>query len=311
MSSALPNHRQLLFFGKGSRYFGIWAVNVILTALTLGLYYPWAKTAVRKYIWNETELEGDRFVYHGTGKEMFKGFIIAYGIIFLLIAASFLHPFGLVLIYLGLFALAPVAIFGGWRYRLSRTSWRGIFFSFRGNLGEFVKLYFKNLFLTIITLGIYGSWMRVNVMNYLLGHSQFGQQKLGFTGKGSDLFGINILGIILSIFTLYIYIPWYIANYFNFTVDNTFIKEEGQEVYPLQSSLTGGNTFMIFFTNALLVMFTLGLGFPWANMRSQKLFTESVNLNSQVNLDGLIQESDNYKDATGDDLLDVLDIDLV
>ena len=311
MINAHPQHHNFFFTGKGSRYFGIWAVNIILTILTLGLYYPWAKAAVRKYLWNETTLDGDPFVYHGTGKEMFKGFIIAYGIIFALFGLIILFPMAFILFYVGLILLGPVAIFGAWKYRLSRTSWRGIFFSFRGNMTEFLKLYFKNIFLTIITLGIYGSWMRVNIMKYLLSHSQFGQYKLDFKGSGGEMFGINITGIILSVITLYIYLPWFIANSFNFTINNVEVEQEDGSVYPLKSTLTGGSTFSVLITNALMVMFTLGLAFPWAAMRSQKLFTESVNVHDEVDLENLKQDSEDYRNATGDDLLDILDMDLV
>jgi len=69
---------KISFFGKGATYFGIVAINLILTVVTVGLYYPWAKATYRKYIWNETEFKGSRFVFNGTGKEMFKGFLIAY-----------------------------------------------------------------------------------------------------------------------------------------------------------------------------------------------------------------------------------------
>ena len=311
MNNAYPHHRQFFFSGEGSRYFGIWAVNIILTILTLGLYYPWAKAAVRRYLWNETTLDGDPFVFHGTGKEMFKGFIIAYGMIFTLFALVYFIPMAFVLLYLGLIILGPIAIFGAWRYRLSRTSWRGIFFSFHGNLTDFIKLYFKNIFLTIITLGIYGFWMRVNIMKYLLSHSQFGQYKLDFKGSGGEFFGINLLGIFLSVITLYIYLPWFITSQFNFTINNTEIEQEDGSVYPLKSTLLGGNAFFIFFTNALMLMFTLGLAFPWVTMRTQRLFTESINVDEEVDLENLKQDTDDYRNATSDDLLDILDIDLV
>ena len=311
MNNAYPQHHNFSFSGEGSRFFGIWAVNIILTILTLGLYYPWAKAAVRKYLWNETTLDGDPFVYYGTGKEMFRGFILAYGLIFGLSFMVYLFPMAVILFYIGLILLGPIAIFGAWRYRLSRTSWRGIFFSFRGNLTDFVKLYFINIFLTIITFGIYGSWMRVNILTYLLSHSQFGQYRLDFKGTGGTLFGINLAGIFLSIITLYIYLPWFITNSFNFTIDNVEIEQEDGSVYPLKSTLLGGNTFTVIFTNALMVMFTLGLAFPWAAMRSQRLFTESVNVHDEVDLENLQQDTDDYRDATGDDLLDILDIDLV
>ena len=147
-------------------------------------------------------------------------------------------------------------------------------------------------------------------MKYLLGHSQFGQLKLSFKGEGGDLFGINILGIILSVVTLYIYLPWYIAKSFNFTVDNVEIEEEDGEVSTLKSSLTGGDTFFILITNALMLMFSLGLAFPWASMRSQKLFTENVNVPDTVNLENLKQDADDYRSATGDELLDILDMEI-
>ncbi|MFK8008114.1 MAG: YjgN family protein [Saprospiraceae bacterium] len=311
MNNVYPHHHNFSFSGQGSRYFGIWAVNIILTVLTLGLYYPWAKAAIRRFLWNETSLDGDPFVYHGTGKEMFKGFIMAYGLIFCMILMVYLFPMAVILFYIGLILLGPIAIFGAWRYRLSRTSWRGIFFSFRGNLTDFVKLYLKNLFLTIFTLGIYGSWMRVNIMTYLMSHSQFGQYRLDFRGSGGELFGINLGGIILSIITLYIYLPWYIANSFNFTINNIEVEQEDESVYNLKSTLSGGNTFYVIFTNLLMLMFTFGLAFPWVAMRTQKLFTESVNVPEEVDLENLQQDADDYRNATGDDLLDILDIDIV
>lgn len=308
MNQAFPQHFKLFFHGKGGRYFGIWAVNVILTILTLGIYYPWAKAAVRKYIWNETELDGDRFVFHGTGKEMFRGFIIAYGLIAAMFAVTFFFPLGILLLYLGFILLAPIAIFGAWRYRLSRTSWRGIYFSFRGKIGDFIKLYYTQLFFTIITFGIYAPWMRVAIMKYLFGHSQMGQYELSFKGEGGELFGINILGAILSLLTLYIYIPWYLTNRFNFTVNNVVVDhEEGRS--RLRSTMEGGNTFWILFSNMLIVLFTAGIGFPWAIIRQYRLYIESVNIPEEINLDALTQDADNYKDATGDDLADILDVD--
>jgi len=59
-----PNRFKLKFFGAGSTYFGIVILNLLLTIVTLGLYYPWAKAAYRKYTWNEIEMKGSRFTFH-------------------------------------------------------------------------------------------------------------------------------------------------------------------------------------------------------------------------------------------------------
>ena len=64
----------LEFHGKGSEFFSIMIVNWLLTLVTLGLYYPWARAKKLRYIYGQTELNNERFHFAGTGKEMFKGF---------------------------------------------------------------------------------------------------------------------------------------------------------------------------------------------------------------------------------------------
>lgn len=301
---------KFIFTGEGSRYFGIWAVNIILTIITLGLYYPWAKAAIRKFFWNETQLEDDRFVFHGTGKEMFRGFVIAYVIFASLIASIYIFPMGILIFYLGLFLLAPIAIFGGWRYRMSRTSWRGIHFSFKGKLGDFLKMYYLNLLLSITTLGIYASWMRVEVMKYLFGHTQLGNYKLDFVGEGGSLFGINILGGILFYPTLGIYSAWFMANRFNFTMENIVIHHENGS-HRMISELKGSDVLKELLINIVLIFCTLGIAFPWIAMRWMRLYTQNIAIPKEVDLNGLVQrEVDDYDDATGDDMMDILDVGL-
>lgn len=82
----MENQSSLLirFHGKGEKFFGIQLVNVLLTLVTLGFYYPWAKAARLQYLYGETEFAGSRFHFHGTGKEMFIGYLKALGIFFAL-----------------------------------------------------------------------------------------------------------------------------------------------------------------------------------------------------------------------------------
>jgi len=103
--------------------------------------------------------------------------------------------------------------------------------------------------------------MRVNIMRYLFSHTDFGQYELDFEGEGDDFFVINIFGRILSTITLSIYTPWYRANRFNFTINNISIYDGEKKVY-LRSYLTGGDLFGVFIVNALIVVFTLGIGYP-------------------------------------------------
>ena len=79
----------LAFYGRGEEYFKIRIVNTILNILTLSLYYPWAKERSLKYLYNKNTFEETPFVFSGTGKEMFKGYIKALAIFVLLYGAFF------------------------------------------------------------------------------------------------------------------------------------------------------------------------------------------------------------------------------
>ncbi len=305
---------RLSFHGKGSTFFGIVVVNVLLTLITLGIYYPWAKAAYRKYTWNETEFRDSRFVFNGTGKEMFIGFLIMYAIIIsfyasLIFFATFTSGFFVLIgIYLLMLILIPFAIFGGWKYRISRTSWRGIFFSFDGDFKEFLILFVKNLLLTILTLGIYGAWMRVAVQKYLISHTKIGNLRFNFRGTGGDLFGINILGFILLYPTLFLYMPIFIKNRFNFSVENTYI-EYGNNRQLFKSTLENKEAWKTLVVNGLLLVFTVGLAYPWTFMRTMKMFMRNVIVPDGFDYDSLEQSSEDYRDATGDELTDMMDID--
>jgi len=307
MNHTNSTKRFLSFTGEGGRFFGIWAVNIVLTIITLGLYYPWAKIAIRKYLWNETSLENNRFVFHGTGMEVFKGFLIIYAVFIGLIFIMGYYPQGILWLYLILILVIPLALFGGWRYRVSKTSWRGIYFTFDGNFSEFLKVYFVGVFYLIITFGIYSPWFRVRIMKYLFSHTRLGQYRFSFVGDGGDLFFINLAGGLLSIITLYIYIPWYMKDRFNFTINNIVIEHDGKKT-RLQSVLEGSKLFGVLIVNILIIIFTLGIGTPWAMMRYYKVLLESVNVPNSIDLDNLEQHKNEYNDATGDDLLDFLDI---
>ena len=61
--------------GRVSELLPIVLLNALLNVLTLSLYRFWGKTRVRRYLWDNTNLLGDRLEYTGTGGELFKGFL--------------------------------------------------------------------------------------------------------------------------------------------------------------------------------------------------------------------------------------------
>ena len=75
---------------------GLSFLNFLLSVVTLGIYSFWGKTEVRKRIWSSVRLNGEPLVYTGTGKELFLGFLIIFGV-FLLPAFAILVALQLML----------------------------------------------------------------------------------------------------------------------------------------------------------------------------------------------------------------------
>lgn len=309
----------LKFEGDHSTLVGLRILNNILKAVTLGLYYPWARVSILDYMYGETEYMGTRFVFHGTGKEMFRGFIKAIGILTALYAFVLICTFtgnvliaelSLLIAYLAFLVLIPIIIHSSQRYRLSRTSWRGIHFGYRGNLKEFIKLYLTHGFLTVVTFGIYGSWFRVKVKEYVYGHTRFGNVEFKFTGKGDDLFFIRFVGGFLCIVTLGIYVFWYFKRLAEFEFRNLKISQNGEEI-NMRTTFTAGRVFEMIIVNYLIIIFTLGLGTGIAINRFMRAAFDNIEFDRAIEPEQLMQTEEEYKDATGDDLAGMLDISMI
>lgn len=188
-----------VFHGSGGSLFGIHLVNALLTLVTLGVYYFWTKVRVRSYLFSQTEFAGDRFSYHGNARELMSGAMkatLVFGVPYY--ALSNMGPFlgGGVAVNVSLQVAAwllvlffiPVATVGARRYRLTRTSWRGIRFSFQGKAWEFMKLWFSGYALTALTLGLYYPYFSTKKQAFLIRHSYFGNEPFKFSGDGARLF---------------------------------------------------------------------------------------------------------------------------
>lgn len=313
------NHSQnyrLEFFGKGSEYFSIMIINWLLTVATLGLYYPWARAKKIRYVYGQTALNNERFHFSGTGKEMFRGFIkiiliyIAIILFYLLLLAVVRSPLVAVLfLYLAIFAIIPFAIHGSFRYRMSRTSYRGIRFGYRGNRNELAKYFFKWAFFTIITFGVYAAWLQMNIRKYTHQNIRYGDVSFSNNANGADYFILNLKGYLLTILTLGIYLFWWECAIFNYYIDTMRMSKDDQKI-KCHSTASGGGFFRLLIGNFLITVLTLGFGKAWADMRTQKFLCDHVKMEGDINIDDIHQTEEEYTNAFGEDAMDFFEIDL-
>jgi uncharacterized membrane protein YjgN (DUF898 family) len=309
--SASGQIHRLAFHGTGGSLFGIHIVNVLLTFVTLGIYYFWGKTRVRAYLWGQMEVAGDRFAYHGTGREIFMGFLKALLFfalpLFLLSLLRDLTSWALLKLisFIGSYVIVsvffPLAIVGARRYRLSRTSWRGIRFSFRGSAKEFVKLFIVHTILTSITIGLWYPIFDVRRHAFLTDESWFGNRKFGFDGGMNGLFGSFVLALVLTPFTLGLCWFWYLAKKRRYFWEHTTFGAA-----RFRYTVWGGALLWLMLGNFVILVLTLGLGWSWAQVRSARFVARNLSLVGDLDLES-IQQDARAASATGEGLAGLLD----
>jgi uncharacterized membrane protein YjgN (DUF898 family) len=289
--------RRPSFHGAGGTLFGIHLVNVLLTLVTLGIYYFWAKTRVRAYLSGQTEIEGDRFAYHGTARELLLGTlkaVLVFGLPILLLnfIRDVLDAPALLKVTAGVisgslfFVFFPIAMVGARRYRLSRTSWRGIRFSFRGRVWELIKIFILGSFLTGLTFGLYYPFFLVSRQAFMMSHSYFGSERFEFSGRGRALFGPFVVAILLTLPTLGLCWLWYVALKRRYFWDNTTFGAA-----RFSCSVTGGALLGLWAVNVLLLVGTVGIAWPWVRVRNINFSFRNLALMGPLDLERIQQQA--------------------
>ena len=307
------NERTVNFHGDGWGLAKIMFVNWILTVLTLGVYYFWGKTKVRRYLFDQSSFAGDRFSYHGTGGELFRGWIF-----FMFLVTVFVGGGVAVERHLGVeaavifkgsigfifFLLFPALLVGAYRYRLSRSAWRGIRFSFRGTRKNATLVFLKGYILTLLTLNIYLPFFQMNMQRFWSGNSHFGNQSFKFTGEGKDVFKRFLLLLLLVIPTFGLYIIWYQAYIARYNWSHTHFAGG-----TFRFTATGWETFKLHFINLLLLLVTVGLAYPLVTVRMRRFFANHISLMGEIDLDKVVQDI-KQSGSIGEGALEAFDVPL-
>lgn len=292
--------------------FGLYLKTFLLSIITLGIYSFWGRTEIRRYLHSSLLAGDDRFAWHGTGKELLLGWLKAMGFLTIFYCIYFILAMtdkargpiiGAIFLYAGLFAVLPWVLVGVQRYRLSRTSLRGIHFSSTAKAGEFAKVYYKGLLFTIFTLGFYSPWFLNDIHGYMLRNSYYGDQPFGYDGQGKDLFGSYVIFILLLIPSLYLTGFWYAAKQHRYYADHTTLGSA-----RFHGTMRGRDLLLLTIVNALLVIFTLGFGFPWAVLRTIRFSCGVLTLENFAGFEGF-QQRISAATATGEGMAGILEID--
>jgi len=303
---------ELSFRGDSATLFKIWISNLLLTICTLGIYYPWGRANMKRYIYSSTYIGDYSFEFHGKGKQMFFGLLKFWGITFIFLVVwiaiiALLVPdidwlievvaWVLIISYVPILGLF---IHGARKFRLSRTSYRGIRFGYRGEKKPLILL----MILAVIPFAY--PYFINKFRKYVYGNTRFGNVEAQFTGDDNAYAKIYWHSVFLCIVTLGIYYPWYKMRLFNFFWENLSFKKDGTIIEVVPKSTAEG-FFKLKAGNLLILIFTLGLGSPITKIRNMRFFADNLELYGNIDLDTVIQTEEQYLNALGDAATDMDD----
>ncbi len=271
--------------------------SLLLSILTAGVYSFWARAAWKRRLFAQAEFEGDRFEYHGTGRESLIGWMKGLPVVALIMSLPYWlpAPAGLLLALAAIAVLWPVARAGAHRYRLNRTSWRGVRFAFDGATAEFESICLRGLLLTLATGGLYYPHWQVHIRRFLIDNTRFGDRSFRFTGQGRDLLPPLALAVPLSLLTFGLFWAWWSALRHRYFWAHT---EFGAARF--RSTVTGRGLLRLWTGNGLILIGTLGLSLSQVTTRSARFWSRHIELVGDPDLTTVRQDAEAALVAAGD-----------
>jgi uncharacterized membrane protein YjgN (DUF898 family) len=346
MASSATEDRQapFVFSGNGSEFFKIWIVNVFLSILTLGIYSAWAKVRTLRYFYGNTSLDGSAFEYLAEPIKILKGRLIVVAFLAVFSLTSKFYPMINLLFWPVVLLLTPWVVRQSLRFRYHYTAWRGVRFTFAGGLWDAAK----SFVLWPIVGGMLFflmpfAWHRQT--HYLAENSRFGAASFENRSTVEDFFkmlGIlllfalvmglvaavvffmgrslvssvglpskesTMLGVTVGAIT-YLVIASIIAALYKVRMINLRFGKTNIGPHQIVSSYASGSYLTLVITNTLAIMFTLGLFYPFAKVRTARYAADHTAMIINGDLDGFVADRQTEVSALGSETGDFLDIDI-
>ncbi len=186
------------FQGRSRDIIGLVIKNMLLNIITLGFYRFWARTNVRRYLWEKMQILGTPLEYTGTGKELFVGFLLIVFVVFVpyailnvaLEASGYLQNASFLLAYniaiaIAFFYLIGVATYRARRYRLARTRWRSVRAGQTGS-SWFYGMWFVFLNYLMVFFGLITPYKNMKLWRMRIENTHVGDKFFVFDGEGES-----------------------------------------------------------------------------------------------------------------------------
>lgn len=315
------------FTGNGAEYFRIWIVNLVLTILTLGIYSAWAKVRRNRYFYGNTRMGAAAFEYLADPKTILKGRLLAFAVFATYSGAIQVYPWSGPLFGLLFLIMTPWLVTKSLTFRARNTAFRNVRFDFIPDYREAVRVFIGIPLLIVLTAGLILPYLLYRQKAFVVSHSAYGKARFTFKGTAGDFYrlfgellfvllaGVGLLLIVYSVvkplaflgasvlyFVLFAYATAQIAN---MVFNRARLAGNG-----LRSNLRTRDLFMLYVTNALAIIFTLGFFIPWAMVRMARYRAEHLVFLGRGNLDDFVNAQAAKVASAGEELGEMLDFEV-
>ncbi len=342
-----PTIHGVEFRGRGAEYFRIWIVNVALSIVTLGIYSAWAKVRTQRYFYGNTYLDGQSFEYHASAWRILIGRAIALTLFLGYSLSVVFVPILAGLWLLVLAAALPWFANSSIRFNARNTSWRNVRFNFSASYFEAFIAYVVWSAAAIALFFLIPFTRRVHDYFYINHHSFGGRafQTKFSAGRIYAIYLIGFIVIVALLlcvigasaglvvlatrahnylgkfnipigpenFSLIVFVLFGLGAAFvttfvttlvtNLSISNT-VLEGG---FKLSSRASGLRVAWIVVTNAILIVATLGLFYPFGRVRLARYRMQKYALTAQGDLDGFTAEALQAQNAIGEEIAGFFD----
>ncbi|RYZ91494.1 MAG: DUF898 family protein [Proteobacteria bacterium] len=283
----------LSFTGNGVDFFIVVFKTVLLTMITAGLYYPWARCQRLNYLYRNTRIGQQNLIFHGSGKEIAIGYLKALAI-YSSAYAVFLYarsqtpstPRLATLIFLLILCVCfPLAVWGGRAYRASRLSYRGIRFGMdKTQRGSFICMTLLDSIFTFISAGIYAPFFLYNLTKRLINASRWGSEHFYFSDSKAESVWLSFTNLLLTVFSGGLLLPATFIRRINFSFRK--IRFQGMAI---RSELTWWDGYVLFLFPLLVSSISLGVLHPWVSVFTHRHYYSKVRFDGELDCARILQ----------------------
>lgn len=320
---------QVEFHGKGGEYFKIWIVNILLTIVTVGIYSAWAKVRNHRYFYSNTEIGKGSFEYTANPVAILKGRIVAVVFLLAFSYSSSAMPILYGILTLILMLAMPWLINRSMAFRNRNTVYRNVRFGFDGDYMGALKAFILWPIAGVLTLGLLMPYATFRQKQYLVENSSYGTSRFSPSFAAGGVYGIAIrafllmllagvvmgLGSLLGPLVILAMLPamflYLIAfAYFSASIGNMIYNESMLLAHGFESTLNTKELAIIYFTNWLLLIFTLGLATPWVKVRLAKYRADHLVVVVDGSLDNFTAAEEKNVNSLGEEIGEAFDLDI-